>query len=221
VSLVVRQAHTGDHAGMTDQFDPYAILQVSQDADQEVLQAAYRARARRLHPDHSDDPTASAQMARLNAAWETLGDPGRRAAYDRTHVAGVILDSPLRSASPARPTATPFAPTARTGGAVPTPRAAGSSGPSWRRGPNGQGGAGPPPGNPSGTVLNFGRHIGWSLGEIVRVDPGYLEWLDKQPQGARLRDEIDRTLRARGLRLDREPARGGGRAVRRFGLSGR
>ena len=52
-------------------------------------------------------------------------------------------------------------------------------------GPNGQGGAGPPPGNPQGTVLDFGRHIGWSIGEISRVDPGYLEWLDKQPQGSR------------------------------------
>ena len=78
---------------MADRFDPYAILQVSQDADQDVLQAAYRALARRLHPDHSDDPTAGAQMAQLNAAWETLGDPERRAAYDRTHLAGVILDS--------------------------------------------------------------------------------------------------------------------------------
>ena len=68
---------------MSDPFDPYAVLQVSQDASQEVLQAAYRALARRLHPDLSDDPSASARMARLNAAWETLGDPERRAAYDR------------------------------------------------------------------------------------------------------------------------------------------
>jgi curved DNA-binding protein CbpA len=206
---------------MPDQFDPYAILQVSQDADQEVVQAAYRALARRLHPDRSDDPTASAQMARLNAAWETLGDPERRAAYDRTHVAGVILDAPSRSASPARSTQAAPGPTARTGPAASTPRAAGSSGVTWRRGPNGEGGAGPPPGNPSGTVLDFGRHIGWSLGEIARVDPGYLEWLDKQPQGQRLRDEIDRTLRARGLRMDAQPAKATTRAPRRFGLSRR
>ena len=70
-------------------------------------------------------------------------------------------------------------------------------------------------------MLDFGRHIGWSIGEIVRVDPGYLEWLDKQPQGLRLREEIDRTLRARGLRMDQEPVRGGARPPRRFGLSGR
>ena len=191
---------------MADRFDPYAILQVSQDADQDVLQAAYRALARRLHPDHSDDPTAGAQMAQLNAAWETLGDPERRAAYDRTHISGVILDSTARSA-------------ARTsGGAAQSSPPASSA--TWRMGPNGQGGAGPPPGNPQGTVLDFGRHIGWSIGEISRVDPGYLEWLDKQPQGSRLHDEIDRTLRARGLRMDREPVKSG-RAPRRFGVSGR
>ncbi len=160
-------------------------------------------------------------MARLNAAWETVGDPDRRAAYDRTHVAGVILDPPSRSASPARSTQAPPASSARSGGAAPTARAAGSTGATWRRGPNGEGGAGPPPGNPSGTVLGFGRHIGWSLGEIARVDPGYLEWLDKQPQGQRLRDEIDRTLRARGLRLDTRSAGAITRAPRRFGLSRR
>ena len=70
-------------------------------------------------------------------------------------------------------------------------------------------------------MLDFGRHIGWSIGEIAKVDPGYLEWLDKQPQGSRLHEEIDRVLRARGLRMDTEPARPTGRSPRRFGLSGR
>jgi curved DNA-binding protein CbpA len=202
---------------MPDQFDPYAILQVSQDADQEVLQAAYRALARRFHPDLSTDPAASAQMALLNAAWETLGDPERRAAYDRTHVSGIILGSPSRSTASFRPDPAPTATTRPTMGSA---RSSGSSGVAWRRGPHGEGGAGPPPGNPSGSVLDFGRHIGWSIGEIARVDPGYLEWLDKHPQGQRYRDEIDRILRARGLRLDPQPTKTG-RAPRRFGLSGR
>jgi curved DNA-binding protein CbpA len=207
---------------MADRFDPYAVLQVSQDADQDVLQAAYRALARRLHPDHSDDPTAGAQMAKLNAAWETLGDPDRRASYDRTHLAGVILDSPARTAAATTRPEPPATPAARpahqpTEAARPTP----SGSPVWRWGPNGEGGAGPPPGNPQGTVLDFGRHIGWSIGEVSRVDPGYLEWLDKQPQGARLRTEIDRVLRARGLRSDHSAATSSVRGPRRFGLSGR
>jgi len=208
-------------------FDPYAILQVSQEASQDVLQAAYRALARRFHPDHSDDPSASARMAELNAAWETLGDPDKRAAYDKTHLSGVILDSPSRTSASTRASTRASTPAAPPASAAPSatatsraPRPAGG-GASWRRGPNGEGGAGPPPGPPSGSVLAFGRHIGWSIGEIARVDPGYLEWLDKQPTGVAHREEIDRALRARGLRMDQEPARGGARAPRRFGLSGR
>jgi curved DNA-binding protein CbpA len=204
---------------MPDRFDPYAVLQVSQDASQDALLSAYRALARRFHPDLSDDPAASAQMARLNAAWETLGDPVRRAAYDRTHLAGVILDTPGRSGPATRPTSSSWAGSAAADASRQS-RPAAPSGPTWRKGPNGEGGAGPPPGNPSGTVLDFGRHIGWSLGEISRVDPGYLEWLDKQPQGGRLREEIDRVLRARGLRID-GPSTTTARGSRRFGLSGR
>lgn len=60
--------------------------------------------------------------------------------------------------------------------------------------------AGPPPGNPSGTVLTFGRYAGWSLGEISRTDLEYLEWLDRMPIGRTYQAEIDALLRARGRR---------------------
>ena len=43
--------------------------------------------------------------------------------------------------------------------------------PTRMRTADGDGAAGPPPGNPSGTVLNFGRYAGWSLGEIARQRP--------------------------------------------------
>jgi curved DNA-binding protein CbpA len=65
---------------------------------------------------------------------------------------------------------------------------------------DGTGGAGPPPGRPSGSILDFGRHVGWSLGEISRVDPGYLVWLAERREGARFRDEIDALLRPLGVR---------------------
>lgn len=73
----------------------------------------------------------------------------------------------------------------------------------WGREYDGTGGAGRPPGRPSGSVLDFGRHIGWSIGEIARVDPGYLDWLDMQPEGQPYGEEIDRTLRAIGFRTIR------------------
>ncbi|HET9083580.1 MAG TPA: DnaJ domain-containing protein [Candidatus Limnocylindrales bacterium] len=65
---------------------------------------------------------------------------------------------------------------------------------------DGTGAAGDPPGNASGSVLPFGRHVGWSLGEIARVDPGYLLWLAERPEGARYRDEINRLLSRLGMR---------------------
>ena len=69
----------------------------------------------------------------------------------------------------------------------------------------GEGSAGPPPGNPSGSLLHFGRYARWSLGEIARTDLEYLEWLDRMPIGRNYQFEIDALLRAAGRRA---PARG-------------
>ena len=76
---------------------------------------------------------------------------------------------------------------------------------SWAPEYDGTGGAGPPPGRPTGSVLGFGRHIGWSIGEIARVDPGYLLWLEDHREGRPFLDEIDRTLRAVGVRRADDP----------------
>jgi len=57
--------------------------------------------------------------------------------------------------------------------------------------------AGPPPGRPSGSVLDFGRYSGWSLGEIARHDLGYLRWLRRDVVSRRLRTKIETILRER------------------------
>jgi curved DNA-binding protein CbpA len=75
--------------------------------------------------------------------------------------------------------------------------------PTWHRGPRGEGAAGPPPGNPRGSVLDFGRHVGWSLGEVARVDPGYLHWLASHRDGGRYKAEIDAILAS--MRATAEP----------------
>ena len=64
---------------------------------------------------------------------------------------------------------------------------------------DGTGAAGRPPGRPSGSVLDFGRHVGWSIGEIARVDPGYLVWLAERREGEPYRDEIDAVLDRMGV----------------------
>lgn len=68
---------------MAQTADPYATLKIAPDADVEVVKAAYRALMLKYHPDQNrDDPAALAQARRINAAYEVLGDPARRAAHD-------------------------------------------------------------------------------------------------------------------------------------------
>ena len=56
------------------------------------------------------------------------------------------------------------------------------------------GSGGRPTGPPTGSVVEFGRYQGWTLGQIKRRDPEFLEWLMRVPIGQRYRDEISRML---------------------------
>jgi hypothetical protein len=60
----------------------YQLLHVQPDAPVEVIRSSYRTIMQRLrvHPDLGGDPEAARL---LNEAWAVLGDPARRAAYDR------------------------------------------------------------------------------------------------------------------------------------------
>ncbi len=60
----------------------YDVLAVHPTCSLEDLRAAYRAKARALHPDVSTDPDSGAKMAELNQAWHILSDPERRKRYD-------------------------------------------------------------------------------------------------------------------------------------------
>ena len=77
---------------------------------------------------------------------------------------------------------------ARTAAATPA-RARGAS--RGAAGPGGRGCRGSAARQPAGSVLPFGRHIGWSIGEIARIDPGYLAWLQPRREGEPYREEID------------------------------
>lgn len=157
-------------------------------------------------------------MVLVNWAWEILSHPELRSRHDREHG---IEHRPTTSAPEAHPPATWSAPDGAGGsadmsgtvsgagpdspgfgGRRPPIRRMGADGRviEWRRAPDGTGGAGEPPGRPSGTILPFGRFIAWSIGEIARTDPGYLEWLDQRPDGKPYRVEIDATLKRLGWR---------------------
>ncbi len=64
--------------------DLYQLLGVARDASREEIALAWRRRARDEHPDaRQGDAAAPARFRALAEAWQVLGDPGRRAAYDR------------------------------------------------------------------------------------------------------------------------------------------
>ncbi|MGH2477074.1 MAG: DnaJ domain-containing protein [Candidatus Limnocylindrales bacterium] len=160
--------------------DAYEILGVRRGADDATIAEAFRTLARRFHPDIAGDG-ATRRMMLINAAFDAIRTPERRAEYDRPDAMHERTWA-RREAEAEQVHRTP-------------PR-------------DGTGGAGRPPGRPSGSVLDFGRHIGWSLGEIARVDPGYLIWLTEKPQGRPYLAEIDALLRQTGYRSDPTPAAG-------------
>lgn len=61
---------------MDDTFDPYAELQLSPDAEPELVKAAFKALAKKYHPDRFTDPAekkrAEARMARINEAQDLI-----------------------------------------------------------------------------------------------------------------------------------------------------
>lgn len=61
--------------------DYYEILGVHRDADPGEIKRAYRAAAKRRHPDISSE--SGEKFKELQEAYETLSDPVRRADYDR------------------------------------------------------------------------------------------------------------------------------------------
>jgi curved DNA-binding protein CbpA len=61
----------------------YAVLQVSPQADAEIIRAAYRSLMQRYHPDRNPGDQQAAVMAvRVGQAYEILSNPERKAAYD-------------------------------------------------------------------------------------------------------------------------------------------
>src|SRR3990170_5764429 len=145
---------------MVERRDPYRILQVHPDADPDVVRAAYRVLARKVHPDASAplDELAERRMTDLNWAYALIRDPIKREIWESER------------------------------GRAPPPTPAESATHGAPRGPLSADGG--------DLRLDFGRYEGWTLGEVVRRDPDYLDWLRRHASGARYRDAIDILLRS-------------------------
>lgn len=62
--------------------DYYVVLGIAEDASDETIRSAFRALARRYHPDVGAG-SSPAEFNRAREAYETLVDPERRRRYDQ------------------------------------------------------------------------------------------------------------------------------------------
>ncbi|HEY2287481.1 MAG TPA: DnaJ domain-containing protein [Streptosporangiaceae bacterium] len=109
--------------------DLYQLLGVPREASREEIAQAWRRRARDEHPDaRPADDGAPGRFRALAEAWQVLGDPARRAAYDRA----LARERPPATRVPAAGAGMPVRRPTGQGGAGPLVRA---PGPPLRAGP--------------------------------------------------------------------------------------
>jgi hypothetical protein len=86
----------GEETRPNDAYTLYAVLGLKRNVPQAEIKTAWRKLARRWHPDMSKDFDAHEQMQTVNAAYDVLKDPNRRARYD----AGLKLQAAASRAAP-------------------------------------------------------------------------------------------------------------------------
>jgi curved DNA-binding protein CbpA len=84
----------------------YVVLGIAEDADSDTIRSAFRALARRYHPD-AGTGSSTDEFRRALEAYETLSDPDRRRLYDRdlrgSRLRPTIIAAPIGSRSVAEP----------------------------------------------------------------------------------------------------------------------
>jgi DnaJ-class molecular chaperone len=75
--------------------DPYETLGVKKDATPEALQKAYRALAKKFHPDlNPGNKEAEAKFKEISGAYDLLRDPDKRGRFDRGEIDATGAERP-------------------------------------------------------------------------------------------------------------------------------
>ncbi len=230
--------------------DPYRVLGLPVDASGAAIKRRWRELAREHHPDRAADPAEAErltkQMARINAAYDVLRDPTRRARADATRQRhqgsspGPVFHATTEAEPagpprprPTRPVTARFdtsqvyhrrnATLGRAGATLDGHRPVGNRerraaqeplrssdpcGPVLRRRSPGRSPRLPSLMEARGTVLEFGKFRGRTLGEVEAVEPTYIDWIART-----ITRDHALVVRARVIRDDMD-ARGIQRRVR-------
>jgi len=162
---------------MTDT-DFYKLLQVDREADRDVIQAAHRVLASRLHPERDLTGVDEIRRNELDRALAILSDPFRRTAYDQQREFEMVAVGPGNPRDRHGAGDADLEDHQRLAMGALTERI--------QAGRNGEGLA--------NVTLDFGRYAGWSLGELAHQDPDSLRWLARHSSGIRYRGAILRLL---------------------------
>jgi molecular chaperone DnaJ len=76
----------------------YQTLEIHETATQAEIKRAYRRLAKQYHPDSQSDRASHDRIARINTAYEVIGDPSKRTVYDQQRQ-GVSVADPVESAA--------------------------------------------------------------------------------------------------------------------------
>lgn len=87
---------------MVPEENPYACLGLLPGSPASEVKRRYRQLAKQYHPDANHEASAEDRLRALNAAYEFLSDPRRKAAYDAAFEARAAVFNPARRPQPVR-----------------------------------------------------------------------------------------------------------------------
>lgn len=157
----------------------YKLLQVDPSADPDVIAAAHRILAGRLHPETDFTGIQEYRSKELDRALAVLTDPDKRRAYDAQLEAESASEA---EHADERFNHVPVGPGTGNDNGRPQGYTLGERLHANDLGELGQ------------MQLDFGRYAGYTLGELLRRDPDYLRWLARHSSGVRYRGAILRLL---------------------------